>query len=424
MSQSPVQDQRSDARTPPKAVLVLCNGYPSLHDPETGARLEARLRRIRRLLDVRVRVVAPLAGLVDRSATAPPELEKRDDVIIHRPAYLSALNGRSQTVTAFYQRSVNPFLKDLMARRGPFDLIDAHGLGRETAAALAAAAPSGVPVLATEADPLEILADNLRSDPNHVRAQLSAATTIVGRTWASYSALAALVAGSPPAAFAPDGVDAALFAEGPGRMRAKEALEFPQEPTLLIAYADADLRGLATVAAALPETPHALIAAQAPHETIETARRDLQRAGLGDKVLLRVGGSEEARAALFAAADIVVSVSAEAPAPLRAVEAALSGAYVVAPSSIAARAMLGGADGLWLTGPNRDDPSAPSLPQALVAALSAAPSSQARSLDARAALGAASDWSTKDAALSALYTQALGLGMPHVDQDAPPLAAE
>lgn len=424
MSHSPGLDQHSAAQPPSRAVLVLCDGYPSLHDSETGARLEARLRRLRQLLDVRIRVVAPLPGLVDRSATAPPELEKRDDVIVHRPGYLGAVNSRNPSAATFYQRSVHPFLKDLIARRGPFDLIDAHGLGRETAAALAVAAPYGVPVLATETASPDVLHAHLRADPVRLRAHLSAAAAVVGQTWASYTALAALAAGSPLVAFAPNGVDAALFSGGPERIRAKEALELPKTQALLVAYADADLSGLATVAAAMPETPDAVIAAQASRETIETARRALRRAGLGDKVLLRVGGSEAARAALFSAADIIVSVCAETPAPLRAVEAALSGAWVIAPSSIASRAMLGGADGLWLTGPCGDDPSAPTLPQALAQALARRPSAEARSLEARTALGAASDWTAKDAALCALYAQALGLGAAQRDQDAPPLAAE
>ncbi len=399
--------RRPDRRDRPLNILTLSGLWPSRTRPERGLSIEQRLRRADAAGLAQIRVVAPtpwfpfahpvfgpLAAL-----GAEPRLEKRARIVVHRPRYPALAEPLRARLIAMALRR---FARALAAKRGPFDLIDAHRVYPDGVAAAHLARALDAPFVVT-AQPEDLaLTEAAPAVQRQALRALSAAASVGSTSRGLIDALGAIGAAVDRFRLLRDGVDRDLFRpfeSAEARRSARSALAAPQDAPLAVSVGpllDSVGHQRAIDAAAAHPTLHLRISGDGPGRAALRARIDAL--GVADRVRLIAPRPYRDRRALYAAADVTLWVPARAREPEGLVESLACGAPVVAtpvgdaPDVISAPA----------AGRLARDVSAPAVTDALHQALSAPPP-----VDAVRAMADRFDWNDTVRGVDEMFHEAV-----------------
>lgn len=326
----------------PLRVLTVTPFWPSDGRPNDGVAIENRMRRLAETGAAQIRVLAPTPWFPFShpafgryaSLAALPRLEKRARIIVHRPRYAAPPVLSDALHARLLYLGVRNFVRALWAKRGPFDVIDAHRLYPDGVAAAWLARDLGAPLVLTAqgAD----LTQMERAEGPKARileaVAASTATGAIGREVAEE--LVALGAPAERVTALSNGVDLELFRPpaSPERRRAlRLRLNAPEDAPLAVSAGplEAD-KGFDLLIAAVASHPtaHLRIVGSGP----ESARLEAQIEALGANGRIRLLGEWPHRELpnLFGAADIALSACARGGWASMLLESLACGAPVVA----------------------------------------------------------------------------------------------
>lgn len=368
----------------PLTAVTISGEWPSSTRPGAGVAIENRMRRVQDAGAATVRVISPTPwfpsthpAFGDLAAhAAAPRLEKRAKIVIHRPRFAVAPPAVGLWRARAIRRSLRPFLRRLVAKRGAVDLFDAHRLYPEAVATAQLAADFGVPYVVSVHSPADAaLPDNLRV-VEAVRAALAGAAGVSAPTQSLLDGLIARGARSETARRIVNGVDTSLFTPAPSddaRAADRAALGAPADAPLILALGDLRPeigfdRAIAAVEA--HPTAHLRIVGAGPARAALDAR--IRAGSAADRIRCVGARPHRDRAALFRAADLVLSPELDGWADYWVESLACGAPIVSAPSGSAREALTDPAAGRVA---RAGDPSA--LSDAIRGVLSAPPPREA-----------------------------------------------
>ncbi len=137
-------------------ILVFTTLYPNAAQPNHGIFVENRVRELRRHTGWHFRVVAPVPWFPFRGArwgawsqfARVPRVEERDGIVVHHPRYL-VIPALSWRVAPLFIALAAYGLLRRLHQESPVELVDAHFLFPDGAAAVMLARRLGVPVFMT-----------------------------------------------------------------------------------------------------------------------------------------------------------------------------------------------------------------------------------------------------------------------------------
>lgn len=356
-------------------ILTFTRLWPSSAMPEHGVFVEERMRRVAALPDTELEVVAPvpyfppIPGPARWTAWAGvPKAETRHGINVEHPRYvtLPGLGGRAHALSL--TASAWPVVRRMHKAR-PFDLIDAHFLHPDGAAAVEIGRRLGIPVV------LSARGSDANSQPDEPGMREAIARTIAGATLLiSVSrgiAMKLVELGAPPerVAIIPNGIDAKVFHPQPSADEAvRRHVGCGKGERLILSVGrlehvkghDVLLDALAILARAVHVRAVIVGEGRQRGELEEQAAR----LGIGDRVLFAGSVPHESLAAWYSAADVFCLPSRSEGHPNVLVEALACGTPAVAAAVGAAGEVLSPECGLLVP---PEDPSA--LATALAAAL-------------------------------------------------------
>jgi glycosyltransferase involved in cell wall biosynthesis len=317
-------------------ILTFTNLYPSSAQPRHGIFIEQRVRRLVETGEASVRVVAPkpwapkfarrlfghFASLAD-----VPAFEERHDVAVRHPRFFAV-----PKVTSW----LNPFLMALGAlptvqrlqREEDFDLIDAHFVYPDGAAAIFLGAWLGKPVTVTARGTDINEFPQYRVPRAWIRWVLSHADALITVSTALRDAMLKLGAAPERISVLRNGVDLSLFSPA-GREAARAELNL-RSPTLLSVGHLIPDKGHHFVIEALARLPgvQLVIVGEGP------MRSDLQamakRLGVAERIIWRGTLPQQQLARHYAAADATVLASRLEGMPNVLLESIACGSPVIA----------------------------------------------------------------------------------------------
>ncbi len=392
----------------PLRVLVLTESYPTPEHPGRAVFLEEQARALA-ALGCRVTVLFPRPSwpLVPGRWLEPrarhyggrPWAPRPDDPPIRRPAYVYLPRLRGPRT-----RSLARLVGDELAR-GAHDLVHAHWFGPAAGAAVAAAAPRGIPVVVT-AHGGDVYRELDR--PGHRRRALEAgrgATRVIAVAPHLAARLGTLPGLSGKVRVVPNGIDEERFRPVP-RAEARRRLGWPDDARLVL-YA-----GALVAAKGLPELARAFDLLAARTETRDVrlvvagtgplaGRLEAWRetGAFGARIDLLGWQDHDRMADLLNAADLFVLPSHAEGNPVTVLESLACGTPVVGTTIAALTEIITpGRDGLLV--PPGD---AEALAEALGRALARPPAREDLSGRARERYG----WRAVARRIAAVYAEAL-----------------
>jgi glycosyltransferase involved in cell wall biosynthesis len=318
-------------------VLTFTNLYPSAAQPRHGIFVEHRMRQLVASGRAGVRVVAPVPWLplarhwsaryAQLARVAP--LEERNGIAVHRPRFLAVPGLTSWINPLLMALSALPTVRRLQ-RQQDFDLIDAHFVFPDGAAAVLLGRWLGKPVVVT-ARGTDINAFPRHAVPRRwIRWVTRHATALVTVSAALRQSWLDLGVEPQRVAVLRNGVDLALFAAG-DREAARAELGFSGPTLLSVGHLVSD-KGHQLLVDALPLIPaaSAVIVGEGPMraELLQRAR-DLR---VEARVRLVGNVPQTALARYYLAADATVLASKSEGMPNVLLESLACGTPVIASS--------------------------------------------------------------------------------------------
>ncbi|MEM9725765.1 MAG: hypothetical protein AAF909_09905 [Pseudomonadota bacterium] len=336
-------------------VLSVVKLWPNVLSPQQGSLTERRLRLLHDLGDTHVRVVAAIPTNQERargvrlqvfapgqSASAVPEMEKRASIVVHHPHYWDAgaamertrsfdgLGGVGHVLSRrLYRNAVARQVRKLWDRFGPFDLIDAHGVGLDGWTARSLSRSLGAPFMATAYASAGRLSEAARAPLLSVLED-AALTLVQGER--QEAAIRELAGDKARIAKMRPGVDLERYRpehDAAGRAALKQQFGAPPDRPMIVATLGADpvqsgRVALGALASAADHGPCLRILSAGAAE--DDLQREATRRGLGDRIGFLDGPSDAAAAAIRRAADAAMVLGDGPEARASALEMLASGA--------------------------------------------------------------------------------------------------
>ena len=322
-------------------ILTFTRLWPNAAMPEHGVFVEERMRRVAAMSDTTLEVVAPvpwfppIPGPQRWTAWAKvPKAETRHGIRVEHPRYLMLprLGGRAHARSLI--AGAWPAVRKLHQER-PFDLVDAHFLHPDGAAAIEIGKRLGIPVV------VSARGSDANSQPDEpgmrevIASTVSAATLLIAVSRALANKLVEL--GAPPdkVAIIPNGIDATLFQPQPAAGQAvRQHVACGKGEHLLLCVGrlehvkghDVFLEALAILSRAVHVRAVIVGEGRLRHDLEEQAAR----LGVQDRVLFAGNVPHESLAAWYSAADVFCLPSRNEGHPNVLVESLACGTPAVA----------------------------------------------------------------------------------------------
>ena len=240
-------------------VLVLSNLFPNPVQTRKGVFVRERLRHVARAGDINFTVLAPVPwfpfkgkrfGAYGEFALVP-KVSRSDFGDVYHPRYFLLPKIGAQFAPKTYAASVLRTIKRYGL--GPFDLVDAHFMFPDAAAAVLVGEALGVPVVATaRGSDLNVMPDDRFAGP-WIDSTLRSADAIVGVSAALAERAVSLGAPENRTHVLRNGVDRARFAPG-DTAKARDSVGFTHKTVLVVGNLVA-VKGQALAIEALAHLP-------------------------------------------------------------------------------------------------------------------------------------------------------------------------
>ncbi|MBX2853908.1 MAG: glycosyltransferase [Rhodobacteraceae bacterium] len=326
----------------PLNILTLSTIWPSSTQPNLGVGVENRMRAVQETGGAAIRVVAPAPapmtprglwnGIRGRGgAPRPPHMEKRAQIVAHHPIWLRPPDMFLSAQAKAYYWSVRGFVANLHRTRGPFDLIDAHGVYPVGVAARWIASDLGLPFAVT-ARASDIAAANA-SDATRAQSRqaLQEAAALAAPSLAMRDRLAALDVPPEQVRVLRDGVNLDLFrlADQAERAKYRAAFAAPLDQPLLVSVGDlTPAYGHHLAIEAVAKLPNAHFRIVGAGELGPSLQRLIDQLGVSERINLLGDLPHRLTPELLAAADIGVIAGVADDGVQRTLECLACGAPV------------------------------------------------------------------------------------------------